>query len=206
MNIENWFTYLIAYTVISLMPGPSVAMVLAQSLSRGLKAAMYCILGDLLGGIVVISVSFAGLGVILATSSQLFFIFKWAGVIYLAYLGLSQIFSAARKIKPEEISEVVPEYKWASLRAGFLTGTLNPKEIMFYLAFLAQFIDRSHTVLPQFLLLMFTSIMVAALVLGAYAVMAVHLKKSIQSSVARKRMDYFSGSFLLGGSAFLATR
>ena len=206
MNIENWFTYLIAYTVISLMPGPSVAMVLAQSLSRGLKAAMYCILGDLLGGIVVISVSFAGLGVILATSSQLFFIFKWAGVIYLAYLGLSQIISAARKIKPEEISEVVPEYKWASLRAGFLTGTLNPKEIMFYLAFLAQFIDRSHAVPPQFLLLMFTSIMVAALVLGAYAVMAVHLKKSIQSSVARKRMDYFSGSFLLGGSAFLATR
>ena len=58
MSMEVWIAYIAAYTVLSLIPGPSVFMVMAQSLSKGLRAAFYCIAGDLLGGVVMITVSY----------------------------------------------------------------------------------------------------------------------------------------------------
>ena len=214
MNAETWFFFLIAYTIISAIPGPSVAMILSQSFSRGIAAALFCIVGELLGGIVVMTVSFAGLGAILATSSLLFFLLKWLGVAYLAYLGVKQILAARRvfateltnESKSEELSATVPEYRWASIRAGFFTGVLNPKAIMFYVAFLTQFIDHNQSVLPQLVILMITSSVIVATVLAAYAVLATRLKDSIQSASAQRRFGYFGDSFLLGGSAFLAMR
>lgn len=218
MNAETWFSFLIAYTIISAIPGPSVAMILSQSFSRGIGAALFCIVGELLGGIVVMTVSFAGLGAVLATSSLLFFLLKWLGVLYLAYLGVKQILAARRvfateltieitnESKSEELSATVPEYRWASVRAGFFTGILNPKAIMFYVAFLTQFIDHNQSVLPQLVVLMITSSVIVATVLAAYAILATRLKDSIQSASAQRRFGYFGGSFLLGGSAFLAMR
>jgi threonine/homoserine/homoserine lactone efflux protein len=69
MPIEKWIAYVIAYAVISIIPGPSVFMVIGQSLSRGSRAAMACIVGDLAGGVIVMTASFLGLGLILASSS-----------------------------------------------------------------------------------------------------------------------------------------
>ena len=214
MNAETWISFLIAYTIISAIPGPSVAMILSQSFSRGLGAALFCIVGELLGGIVVMTVSFAGLGAVLATSSLLFFLLKWLGVAYLAYLGAKQILAARRvfatelttESKTKELEATVPEFRWASVRAGFFTGVLNPKAIMFYVAFLTQFIDHNQSVLPQLVILMITSSVIVATVLAAYAVLATRLKDSIQSSSAQRRFGDFGGSFLLGGSAFLAMR
>lgn len=91
-----------------------------------------------------------------------------------------------------------------SLGAGFLTGVLNPKAIMFYMAFLAQFIEPNAPQLPQFLILMATSTIVVALVLGAYALLAAKASARLQSLKARRRIGYTGGSFILGGSAVMA--
>ena len=99
MSAETWFAYVLAYILISLVPGPSVFMVIGQSLSRGLGAALYCIAGDLLGGIVVMSMAYLGLGTILAASSEVYAVIKWAGVAYMAYLGVSQILSPSLATK-----------------------------------------------------------------------------------------------------------
>lgn len=88
--------------------------------------------------------------------------------------------------------------------AGFLTGVLNPKAIMFYMAFLAQFIEPSAPQASQFLILMATSTVIVALVLGAYAVLATSVSARLQSLNARRRVGYAGGTFLLGGSAFMA--
>lgn len=90
MELSTWLTFVVTYTIISLIPGPSVFMVLGQSVTKGLPAASRCILGDLLGGVVVMSLSYIGVGSILAASAQLFLVVKWAGVAYLAYLGISR--------------------------------------------------------------------------------------------------------------------
>jgi len=201
MPIENWIAYAIAYVVISIIPGPSVFMVIGRALSRGNRAAMVCITGDLVGGVIVMAASYLGLGLILASSSLAFMALKWAGVAYMAYLGITQII-AARNLT--EIKAVGTTSLRGSFSAGFLTGVLNPKAIMFYIAFLAQFIEPNAPQLPQFLILMTTSSMIVALVLGTYALLAAKVSARLQSIQARKRMGYAGGSCILGGSAVMA--
>lgn len=100
MPIENWIAYAMAYTVISIIPGPSVFMVIGQTLSRGTRAAWACIAGDLAGGVIVMTASYLGLGVILASSSLAFIALKWVGVAYMAYLGIAQIIAARTLTAP----------------------------------------------------------------------------------------------------------
>jgi len=201
MPFENWIAYVIAYAVISIIPGPSVFMVIGQSLSYGTKAAFACIVGDLAGGVIVMSASYLGLGLLLASSSIVFMALKWAGVIYMAWLGIMQIRSARNLLEAKPISAASAR---GNLGAGFLTGVLNPKAIMFYMAFLAQFIEPTAPQLPQFMILMVTSTLVVALVLGGYALLAARVSARLQSLKARKRMGYAGGSCLLGGSVLMA--
>lgn len=201
MSLDSWLTFVIAYAVISLIPGPSVLMVIGQALSRGKRAAIACILGDLVGGVFVMAASYLGLGLILASSALAFAIMKWAGVAYMAYLGLSQIL-AAKKLS--EIELPTRSSARGSLSAGFFTGVLNPKAIMFYMAFLAQFIDPTSPQFTQFLILMVSSTVVVAVVLGAYALLASKVSGYLKGVTARKRMGYAGGTCLLGGSAVMA--
>ena len=211
MSIETWLAYAAAYATLSLLPGPSVLMVIGQSLSRGGRAAFACILGDLLGGVVVMTVAFAGAGAVLAASSAAFLAIKWAGAAYMAYLGLSQL-RAARRMSLRDLQREAPGGREAaamragSLRAGFLTGVLNPKAILFYVAFLAPFLDPAQPMAPQFLLLMATSSAIVALVLGGYAILATRARLVFGSLRARKRMGYAGGGCLLGGAALMASR
>ena len=205
MSIEIWLAYAAAFTVLSLIPGPSVFMVIGQSLSRGLKAALYCIAGDLLGGIVMMIIAFVGLGTVLAASSSIYLVIKWAGVAYMAWLGISQIHVARRLVETDLAAPATTAIRAGSLRAGFLTGILNPKAILFYVAFLAQFMNPALPLAPQFIILMATSTAIAFIVLAAYALLAAQARRAFQSLRARKRMGYAGGTFLLGGSALMAS-
>ena len=204
MDLQTWLAYVAAYTVLSLVPGPSVFMVLGQSLARGFRPACLCIAGDVAGGVVVMAASYAGLGVLLAASSTAFAALKWAGAAYMAWLGVAQI-RAARRITAQALAaQAEPSSRASSFRAGFLTGILNPKAILFYAAFLVQFIDPASPVLPQFVLLMATSSMIVVVVLLGYASLAAQARNMMRSVKARKRIGYAGGAFLLGGSAVMA--
>ncbi len=205
MTLETWLAYTFAVTVLSLIPGPSVFMALAQSLSRGLSAALYCIVGNLLGGVVVMTASYIGLGEILATSSEAYHVLKWAGIAYMAWLGITQIIAARRLVETDQLDTVNASSRMTNLRSGFLIGLLNPKAILFYVAFLAQFMDPAHSLTLQFLILLATSTLVVFIVLTGYALLASKARSTMRSVKARKRMGYTGGSFLLGGSALMAS-
>lgn len=205
MSLDVWLTYVAAVTILSLIPGPSVFMAIGQSLSKGLGASLYSILGNLLGGIVMMTVAYAGLGTILVSSSGVYTVIKWAGVGYMAWLGLSQIFEAKRMNEADLVIAASPEIRAGNLRSGFLIGVLNPKAILFYVAFLAQFMNPENAMTPQFLILMATSTVTVFIVLGGYALLAAQARRTFQSLRARKRMGYAGGSCLLGGSAFIAS-
>ena len=205
MSIEVWLAYVAAFTLLSLIPGPSVFMVIGQSLSRGIGAAFYCIAGDLLGGIVMMTIAYVGLGTLLAASSGVYLLVKWAGVAYMAWLGLSQILAARRMVEADLTAPATSAIRVGSMRAGFLTGILNPKAILFYVAFLAQFMNPAFPLTPQFLILMATSTAIVLIVLAAYALLATQARRVFQSLRARKRMGYAGGSFLLSGSALMAS-
>lgn len=94
MSFQSWLAFSAACIVLTLIPGPSVLLVIGQALAKGRAAAMMCILGDVVGSIILIGLSFMGVGAVLAASAALFQIVKWAGVFYLAYLGYRQIVEA----------------------------------------------------------------------------------------------------------------
>jgi homoserine/homoserine lactone efflux protein len=205
MSLDVWLAYVAAVTVLSLIPGPSVFMAISQSLSKGLSASMFSILGNLLGGIVMMTVAYAGLGSLLASSSVAYSVIKWVGVGYMAWLGLSQILAAKRMNETDLAVAASPAPGAGSLRSGFLVGVLNPKAIFFYVAFLAQFMNPEKAMTPQFLILVATSTVNVFIVLGGYALLAAQARRTFQSLRARKHMGYMGGSCLLGGSALMAS-
>lgn len=110
----------------------------------------------------------------------------------------------ARKIDLDSIENEIANETKGSLRIGFFTGLLNPKAIIFYMAFLAQFINPVDDQFSQFAILMLTSSLVVAIVLGGYAILASQVCKTFQSVQARRGMGFASGGLLLGGSMLLA--
>lgn len=203
MELELWLAFVATYTVISIIPGPSVLVVTGLALSRGTRAAFLCVLGELAGGVVLVALSLFGVGAILAASSELFQIVKWAGVLYMAYLGFSQIVQARRDDAPIQQDEA-PSSGISSARAGFFTAVLNPKAIIFYVAFLSQFLDPTANIYTQFAIVVVTSTVIVGVVLGGYALLAAQARKSFQSAQSRRRFGYTGGGFLIGGSVFMA--
>lgn len=203
MLFESWIAFTIAYAVLSAIPGPSVFMTIGQTLSRGRRAAFACILGDLAGGWVLIAASWLGLGAVLATSGLAFAALKWAGVGYLAWLGIRQV-RAATRANPDMGPADANAQTGGSMGAGFLTGVLNPKAVLFYMAFLSQFIDQAAPHLPQLLILTVTASTVAGLILGVYAMLAAKAADRLRTPRARRRIGFAGGGCLIGGSLVMA--
>ncbi|WP_339074314.1 LysE family translocator [Teredinibacter turnerae] len=93
MNIEVWIAFASAVLVFCIIPGPTVILVMSQALSHGKKSVFPLVAGVLAGDLTAMTFSLAGLGGILAASSELFLILKWIGVAYLIYLGCKTFFA-----------------------------------------------------------------------------------------------------------------
>lgn len=203
MDFNIWLTFTIASSIISMIPGPSVFTVISQSISFGLKAAVFCIIGDVIGGIIVMSLSYIGVGAIFVASEELFLVVKWLGVFYIGYLGITQIFET-RKISKFELSHPDVESNLRrSIRIGFFTGLLNPKAIIFSMAFLSQFIDMDKDPLIQLLILMITSVTSISIILCLYALLAYRIKNKFSSVKNIKRMNFTSGGILCFSSILM---
>lgn len=203
MTLDLWLAFAATYTLISLIPGPSVLMVTSRAVSHGRASALWCVLGDLAGGVAIIALALLGVGAILSASAALFQIVKWAGVAYMTYLGLRLILGAG--VDAREGVGGAPSGR-SNLMAGFLVGTLNPKAIVFYVAFLSQFLDPAGDPWLQFAILATTSTVIVGVVLSAYALLAAQARTVLSSPRARRRADCASGGALIGGGLLMATR
>lgn len=199
MSFESWLAFALSYAVLSALPGPSTLTVVSQTLAGGFRAGLRCIAGDLLGGVVILCAAYAGLGAALAASALAFFALKWAGVMYLGWLGWRQL-RAARSTAPASL----PRSARGSLLTGFLTGALNPKAIIFYMAFLAQFLDPAAALGPQMAVVAITASGIVGTVLLIYAMLAARVARVWASRRSAKVMGYASGTLLLGGSLWMA--
>lgn len=143
--------YLAASLAIILAPGPAQALVLTRSLSEGRQSGILTGIGLNVGTIVHAVAAALGLSAILATSALAFAIVKFLGAGYLLYLGLQALRAKAHAEPDVKTDSATP---WQAFNKAVVTGILNPKVAIFFLAFLPQFVDPARgAVFLQFLML-----------------------------------------------------
>ncbi|MBD9479604.1 LysE family translocator [Pseudoxanthomonas sp. PXM02] len=150
-------TTLLAYTaaaaVLVLIPGPGTAWIVAQSASGGVRRGAQAALGLETATLIHAVAAGLGLSAVLATSALAFEIVKYAGAAYLVWLGIQAWRERDPAADPSAAPVVAVPARQVFLRS-VLTGVLNPKVALFFLAFLPQFVDPARGAVPlQFLLL-----------------------------------------------------
>lgn len=196
MTIEIWLTFIAVVVIFALIPGPTVILVVGQAITHGKKSVFPLVAGVLFGDFVAMSLSLLGLGAILATSATLFFILKWFGVVYLIYLGIK---TWREKPSTDTVSFVgINVSNKKMFKSSFLVTALNPKDIVFFVAFLPQFINSEAATLPQLLILMATFLTIIATTITSFALFAGIVSHKIQSYEARKKLNRLGGSALIG--------
>lgn len=135
--------FLVLSALLSAIPGPSVLLATSHAIARGRRPAMWIVLGNALGGMVLLALVLAGLGAIVATSAKLFLIVKIAGACYLLWLGAQSLRSARHAAREQDLPLTTgsPDTRVAGLRRGFTVGIANPKSIVALMAILPQFVD-----------------------------------------------------------------
>jgi len=194
MSIELWLAFVAASAVLLIIPGPTILTVISYSMTHGRRANVPLVAAVALGDSTALVVSLLGLGALLATSAFWFTVVKWAGGLYLLYLGIKLLRAG---ISTAELSApAAPGSRWKLFANTYLVTALNPKGIVFFVAFLPQFINPSLAVTQQLWVLAVTFVAMAALNATLYAVFAGTARKLLASPRAQRRFNLAGGSLL----------
>lgn len=206
MQIDLWLAFTAASIVLLAIPGPTILTVISYSASRGRTATFALIAGVALGDSTALALSLLGLGALLSTSALWYSAVKWVGGLYLLYLGIKLI--RAGVSKPNTSATVADQSLWRLFLNTYAVTALNPKGIVFFVAFLPQFISSSEPAGPQLLMLASTFVVLAAINASLYAHFAVTARRVLESPSAQKRFNLLGGSLICfsGLWALLAKR
>jgi threonine/homoserine/homoserine lactone efflux protein len=205
ISFQLWLAFAAAAAVVIAIPGPTTLMVTGHAMSSGTRVALASLLGVALGDFTAIACSVLGLGAILAASSEAFTVLKWAGALYLIYLGIKLWRAPA---VPMGVAAAGPGAKRSMRRAiaeSFSVTLLNPKGLLFFAAFLPQFIDPHRAVLPQVVVLALTFEVLAASSLALYIFMTTRARRVMESPRAIKIMNRAGGTMLIGAGLLTAS-
>lgn len=202
-----WLPFLIAITALTITPGVDTLLVMRNASRGGVKDGLLTNLGICSGLFIHALVSAAGLSVILLSSAELFMLLKFAGAAYLIWLGIQSLRSAVQRRALAIDTQVeqcqIPALQ--SLREGLLSNVLNPKTVIFYMAFLPQFIDPAHPALPQAMMMAGIHFLIGILWQGLLVLMVNHARLWLQKPRVAQVMDSITGMLLLGFGVKLAS-
>mgnify|MGYP000166837328 CR=1 FL=1 len=203
MTLEIWLAFVSTVFIFAIIPGPTVIFVVAKAIAHGEKSVIPLALGVLCGDFIAMIVSLLGLGVVLATSATLYIALKWVGVLYLIYLGIKTFQEKPNMV--DELATPINISKAQMFQSSSLVTALNPKSIIFFVAFFPQFIVTSSSVLPQFLILMASFSLITLTTITSFAIFASSINHKLASYKARQRLNRISGATLIGAGVFTAT-
>ncbi|MFI9389218.1 LysE family translocator [Kutzneria sp. NPDC052558] len=188
--------------VLFLIPGPSVLYIVTRSVTQGRNAGLVSVLGMHTGTIPYILCSALGLSALLAASSTAFTIIRLLGAGYLLWLGIAKF----RSLSSGADLELTPVPLHRVYRQAVIVSLLNPKTLIFFTAFLPQFVDPARgAVLFQILFFCAGFLVMGMLSDGTYAMLASGLSGRLRNPTSRRRLDRSSGVvyILLGAAAAL---
>jgi len=206
MPIELWLAFVAASAVLLIIPGPTILTVISYSMAHGRRANIPLTAAVALGDSTALVVSLLGLGALLAASAFWFTIIKWMGGLYLLYLGIKLLragVTPATLAAPDSTGS-----RWKLFANTYLVTALNPKGIIFFVAFLPQFISPKLAVTQQLWILAVTFVVMATLNATLYAVFAGSARRLLASPRAQRGFNLTGGSLLsaAGVWALLAKR
>ena len=198
---HRFFLFLAAAVLLAITPGPGIFYVLARTLAGGRREGIQSTLGTLLGGLFHVCAAALGISAILAASAVAFHTVKYAGAIYLVWLGIRMIRS-----RDAEMSVETSTPPRGAFRQGIFTEVLNPKTALFFLSFIPQFISPGHGhVLIQFAALGAISVALNTAADMVVVVLAAPLERKLKSSARfRRGQRTASGLGMIGLGAYLA--
>jgi threonine/homoserine/homoserine lactone efflux protein len=202
MSLEMWAAFVIASTILLVIPGPTIILVISQAIAHGRKAVIPLATGVALGDFTAMTCSLLGLGAILAASAAFFSLLKWIGAGYLIYLGIKLW---RTRSEADEIPVRIGNQNCSLFKSAFVVTALNPKSIAFFVAFLPQFVDPRGQAVPQLLLLGATFLSLAAVNAMLYALFAGQLRDTMQNSRVRRWFNRLGGTALIGAGIVTAT-
>ena len=202
MSIELWLAFAAASAVVLAIPGPTILLVVSYALGQGRRSASATVAGVALGDFTAMTASLLGLGMVLLASATLFSVLKWIGAAYLVYLGIKLWRSPA-----DEGMDAEAQPRVRSLRMflhAYAVTALNPKSIVFFVAFLPHFLDAARPLLGQFVIMEITFLVLATLNAAIYAYAASAARRAIRSPKVQRTVNRVGGSILIGAGALTA--
>ncbi|MBV9621498.1 MAG: LysE family translocator [Gammaproteobacteria bacterium] len=205
MEWHHWLAFAAASALMGLAPGPGVTSIVGYALSSGRRTALASVAGMMVGNVTAMSLSLAGVGALLSASALAFTLLKWIGAAYLIGLGL---FALLRSRGGERLAVVAPTIApRTAFASNVALGTFHPKTIVFFVAFVPQFIDPRHGYLPQAALLIATFGIVVGLTDSAYALAAASASRVLRTPAAAAWMKRAgAGAMIAAGTATALTR
>ena len=196
----NWslFAGFLAITVILILtPGPVVTLVISTSATKGVRAGLITVAGTSSGNAILLLAIALGLNWVLSHAVYLFELLRWAGAAYLIWLGI-QAWRHAGQVQPVSPGHHVHFFR------GFLVALSNPKTIVFFTAFLPQFVDPALPVAPQLAVMCVVSVLMAVLSDSCWAIAAGMGRAWFMKPARAKLLGRASGLTLLGGGIWLS--
>ena len=199
MSIEVYLAYLLACLLIVLIPGPTVTVIIANSLTHGTRAGLLNVAGTQLGLAAMIAVVAVGLSSVVEAMGLWFDWIRLAGAVYLVWMGWKLIRSSGAI----ETLDKPPPPRSGFLLQAFLVAMSNPKTLIFFGAFIPQFLDPAGDYVQQVFTMGLTAMAVAAISDSAYAILSGRAGKALSRRRVRL-ISRVSGGFLIGGGLWLA--
>ncbi len=203
MTAEMWLAFSTASMIMLIIPGPTILTVISYSVAHGKSAKLPLIAAVALGDSTALLLSLLGLGALLSASAAWFTAIKVIGGLYLIYLGVT-LFRAGIQSQDVPIP-TAPESRWKLFFNTWLVTALNPKGIIFFVAFLPQFIDADAPVAPQLWILSITFVTLATLNSAGYALFAGSARRLLTSVSAQRRFNLVGGSLLSAAGVWALT-
>ncbi len=204
MDLSLWMTFVGATLLLLIIPGPTVVLVLTYALTQGRRVAVASAAGVALGDFIAMTASLVGLGALVLASSTLFVALKWVGAAYLVWMGIGMSRSAG-SAKAIQIEDAPQLSAGAVFRNAAVVTALNPKGIVFFIAFVPQFIRTDAALAPQFAILIATFVSHATINVLVYALLADRLRATISRPSVLAWMTRIGGGVLIAMGVLTAT-
>ncbi|KAA6485209.1 LysE family translocator [Agrobacterium sp. SHOUNA12C] len=205
MSIEHWLAFVAASAVLLAIPGPTILLVISYALGHGRKATTATVAGVALGDFTAMTASMLGLGALLAASAAIFTGLKWIGAAYLIYLGIKLWrVPVSKRSADAEDTETAKERPLRIFLHTYAVTALNPKSIIFFVAFLPQFLDTSKPIAFQMIVFEVTFLALATLNATTYGLMASMARKTIRKPSVQRLVNRTGGTLMIGAGLLAA--